>query len=98
MPVARNLAAPPPPSPSGDDSRARWQRSKLGGWLLMGLFVLSLLCSLLSRTVNEVWGLLVLPATVAKDQHGQGRDFSSISSDKVCGDSLSGYPGCSREL
>ena len=85
MPVARNLQAPPPTSPRGDEdeAQARWQRAKLGGWLLMGLFLLSLLCSLLSRTVNEVWGLLVPPAVVVKGSQGQGRDFSSIASDKV---------------
>eukprot|EP00752_Nemacystus_decipiens_P003238 g2996.t1 len=54
----------------------------------MGLFVLSLLCWLLCRTVSEVWGLFVLPsavvsAAVAKDSKGQGRDLSGITSDKL---------------
>lgn len=86
MPVARNLQAPPRVSPSGGDAQA--QAPKLGSWLLMGLFVLSLLCSLLSRTVNEVWGLLVPPAAAVRDPQGQGRDISSIASDKVRGGSL----------
>lgn len=87
MPVARNLQASPPPSPSGEASQERWQqRAKLGGWLLMGLFVLSVLCSVLSRTANEVLGLFVLPAAGAvKDSQGRGRDFSGIASDKVRG-------------
>lgn len=85
MPVARNLQASPPPSTLGDDSQARWQRAKLGGWLVMGLFVLSVLCSVLSRTVSEVWGLFVLPAPAVKGSQGRGRDFSGIASDKVRG-------------
>lgn len=95
MPVARNLEAPPPPSPLGG-SQGRWQRVKLGGWMFVGVCVLSVLCSLLSRTVTEVWGLFVpSTATVVNDRQKEERDLSGISSDKVCGDSLS---VCAREV
>lgn len=77
MPVARNL------DPAG--VQAQWQRAKLGGWLLMGLSILSILCWLLSRTVFGVWSLFSPSGAVGT----QGRDFSSISSDKASGDSLS---------